>query len=189
MAKGKRGRRSKVQMLPDKIKEQLDEMLRDGKLTQKDILGFINGKLADEGIDKLSRSGFNRYSTRMESAGSRIREAREVAEAWTAKLGSKPTGEVSSMMIEMIRTLAFDLTMSAADGPEQVSPKFLNELALTMQRLETAAEKSTKQIAERRKAFAEEAVNAVEKVSKEAGISQETYDDIKREILGIGNGN
>ena len=52
-----RGKPSKVHQLPQNIKTKLDELLRDGKLTQSDILEQVNVLIKQAGLtdsDKLS---------------------------------------------------------------------------------------------------------------------------------------
>lgn len=77
MTKRTRGRRSKVDLLPEDIKDALNEMLRDGRLLQKDILDIVNQKIEEAGLEdeaQLSRSGLNRFASRMEEIGSKIRQ-------------------------------------------------------------------------------------------------------------------
>ena len=80
--KNTRGRASKVDLLPPNIKTQLAMMLRDKHLSQAQILEEINDLIRDCGLDdsyQLSRTGLNRYASRMEQMASKIRNAREVA--------------------------------------------------------------------------------------------------------------
>lgn len=186
--KPKRGRRSKVQLLPEQIKTQLDEMLRDGRLEQQEILAVINTAIESKGLPdevKLSKSGLNRYATRMEGVGSRIRQAREVAETWTAKLGNAPTSEVGKLLQEVVRTMAFDTGMSMSESGEPVEPKALSQLALAIQRIEQAAMASHKREKEIRQVFAEEAAEAAETVAKQQGLTADGVRALKAEILGI----
>ena len=87
-----RGRPSKVDMLPAELKAMLDKLLRESKHTQLDILEQINQHLAPD--EQLSRSGFNRYSTRMESVGAKLRETREIANVWMARFGDDQGSDV-----------------------------------------------------------------------------------------------
>ncbi len=111
-----RGRASKVQQLPVEIKEQLDAWLRDPRVSQLEILNQVNCALAEAGLhtEQISRSGLSRYALAMESVGARIRQAREVSQQWIAKLGEAPEGEVSHILIEVVRTLAFDTALNAS---------------------------------------------------------------------------
>jgi Bacteriophage Mu, Gp27 len=183
-----RGKPSKVNQLPDAIKNKLDQLLRDGRLTQTAILEKINKMIDEAELDEdeqLSKSGLNRYSNKMQAIGSRIAQARAVSEQWVAKLGDKPSGDVSKILIEMVRTLAFDSVLDASNADQPVHPKFIKDLAIGIEKLEKAATESTKREKEIRKAFAEEAAALVEDAAVQAGLTTDGANAIKREILGI----
>ncbi|APF70659.1 DUF3486 family protein [Vibrio cholerae] len=186
-------RKSKVELLPEEIRNTLNVFIRSGNMTQKDILEAVNQMIDDAGLGddaKLSRTGFNRYAKRMEEMGQRLRQSREVAEVWVSKLGEAPTSDVGKLLQEFVRTMAFDTSMkmmeqSDGENGEVISPKALGQLALVVQRIETAAMTSMKREKEIRAAFAAEAAEAAEKIVKQAGISADTATDIKNQILGI----
>ena len=78
-----RGRRSKIDLLPEEIRRELDAKLRDGRLTQQEVLDYINDLIEQSQLPpdekeqlKISRSGLNRYSTQMETIGKDLRELR-----------------------------------------------------------------------------------------------------------------
>ncbi|MGY3895856.1 DUF3486 family protein [Aeromonas enterica] len=185
--------KSKIQQLPDDIRSQLSAMLRSGSMSQKDILEEVNALILESGLppeEQISRTGLNRFAKRMEVAGSRMAQAREVAEVWTTKLGQAPTSEVGKMLQEFVRTMALETSMKmmdASDGEEgkMVDPKSLGQLALVIQRVEQAAMTSHKVEKEIRAAFAAEVAAKTEKIVKSAGLTAETAADIKRQILGI----
>lgn len=183
-----RGRASKVDLLPDEIRSALHAMLRDKRHTQTDIREAVNELIDEHGLSdelKLSRSGLNRYASQMEQVGSRIREAREVSKQWIAKLGTEPEGDVSRVLVEMVRTLAFDSVIKMSESGEPLEPKFIKELAIGIERLEKAASESQKRELEIRKQIAAETADAVDNIVKQAGLTADTIADIKRQILGI----
>ena len=61
-----RGRLSRIQQLPADIKARLDELLRSG-VSQKAILDQLAPLCESAGEPPISRSGLNRYATRMEA--------------------------------------------------------------------------------------------------------------------------
>ena len=183
-----RGRRSKVDLLPSEIKDQLNAMLRDGRLEQQEILDLVNKKIDNAGLEgsaKLSRSGLNRYAARMEQIGSRIREMREVSEVWVSKLGNEPTSDVGKLLQEAVRTLASEASFAMIESGKAIEPKALNQLAMVSQRIEAAAMTSHKREKEIRQAFAQEAANAIEDAAKTQGLTADSVTLIKQQILGI----
>ena len=123
----------------------------------------------------------------MEGFGQRIRESRAIADAWIAKFGEQPSGEIGRMVIQMVQTLAFEVVDKLdkqAQGNEAIKPteilSALNDLALLSQRLEKASELSTRREKELRQAMAAEAEQAV----KKAGVSQDTAAAIRAALEG-----
>lgn len=186
-----RGRRSKIHLLPDDIRRELDAKLRDGRLTQQDVLDYINDLIdqsqlpsEDKAELKISRSGLNRYATHLETIGKDIRELREVSNALVAQLGDKPAGDVSKMILEIGRTQLFKAMMQQSSA-EEMDIGLIKDAMLAAQRLEAAAMQSHKREKEIRLLFAEEAANAAEKVAKQQGLTADGVAALKREILGI----
>lgn len=69
MTDSTRGRRSKVDLLPDDIRKTLDTGLRDGSITQMELLNEVNALIEAAGLpeeQQLSRTGLNRYASKME---------------------------------------------------------------------------------------------------------------------------
>ena len=179
-----RNRKSRIKQLPKAIKEQLDALIREGRMTQGQILEQVNQLCAAHGEEPVSQSGLSRYASHMDEMGRRVRELREVSAVWVSKLGDAPTSSTGKMLLEAVRTLAADVVVQM--GREgSIDPKALNHLALVMQRIEQAELSSHKREAEIRKAFAEEAANKAEETLVNQGMTASTIETIKKEILGI----
>lgn len=183
-----RGRPSKIDLLPEAIRDQLHTLLRDKRHTQEDIRAAVNELIDENGLPddlKISRTGLNRYASRMEMVGAKIREGREIADLWISRLGDAPTSDVGKLLQEFVKSLAFETTMSLSETDKVVEPKALAQLALVAARIEQAAMMSTKREKEIRAAFAAEAAEKAEKIVKQAGLSDDAVADIKSKILGI----
>lgn len=184
-----RGRASKVDLLPEQIRNQLHQMLRERAIPQSDILDAINDLIDEEGLDesmRLSRSGLNRYATQVEQVGAHLRELREMTGALTAQLGDKPMGETTKLILELGRSQLFRAMMQQVEDPEAtVDVDMLKNAMLAAQRLEATAMSSHKREKEIRTAFAEEAAAKAEEIVTQAGLTKDTAAQIRREILGI----
>jgi len=182
-------KRSSIDLLPLDIRTKLIELLRDPRVTQLEVTKKINQALVEEGHEeRVSKSAVNRYAIRMEEVGEKLRKSRELAEMWIGKLGAAPQGEVGKLINEILRTLAFDLSMFAGEGTldEKTAPqavKMLNTLALSMQRLEKAANLNTQREKEIRQQAMEEAAKQATETAKAAGVSEDTIDRIWKEVL------
>lgn len=183
-----RGRPSKIDLLPEAIRDQLHALLRDKRHTQEDIRAAVNELIDDAGLPddlKISRTGLNRYASRMETVGAKIREGREIADVWVSRLGSAPTSDVGKLLQEFVKSLAFETTMKLSEADTLVEPKALAQLALVAARIEQAAMMSTKREKEIRAEFAAKAAIETEKMVKQAGLTEEAAANIKQYILGI----
>lgn len=184
-------RASSVDRLPEDVREQLLALLRDPRVSQLDATARINAILEEEGYEeRLSKSAVNRYAQRMEAVGARLRQAREAADMWIGKLGAAPQGQVGHLVNEIVRTMAFDVSMILQEGgiDEKTAPRavrLMKELALTMQRLEAAASMNVKREAEIREHARREAADAAEKVARQGGLSTDSVQEIRRAILGL----
>ncbi|ELH0879107.1 DUF3486 family protein [Vibrio cholerae] len=185
-------RKSKVDMLPDEIKVPLNALIRSGRMQQKDILAEVHKMIDEAGLGdeaKPSRTAFNRHVKRMEDTLRRLRMGREVAEVWVSKLGEAPVSDVGKLLMEFVQTMAVETSMnmlerSEGEEGEVISPKALGQLALVVQRIETAAMTSMKREKEIRDALLEEQRQKLEKLESKAGVTKETLSTI-REALGI----
>lgn len=185
-----RPRPSNIDKMPPEAREALNAWLRDPGVSQEEITTRTNALLAEIGVDfRISKTSVNRYSQRMEKIGAKLRQSREVAEMWIANLGSQPQGQLGKLINEMIRTMCFETGAALAESGDPVPPKVLKELALAVQRLESAAnmneERERKIRAAERQRVIEEAASRVDDVGKHGGMTRESIDTIKREILGI----
>lgn len=189
MVKAKRGRASKIDKLPDEIRAKLCILLRDKGYSQDKIRLLINAAIKDAGLDEsflISRTGLNRYASRMEEMGAKIRQAREMAEIWTKQLGERPQSDIGKLLMEFIKQMAWDKAMTLGEQAD-VDPKVINQLALVVNRIEQAQSLSEKREREIRKELAQKAAEAAEAIVTQAGISTETANEVKRQILGLGD--
>lgn len=180
-----REQQSSIDRLPEDIREKLHDLLRDPRVTQLEATARINAIL-EEGMhpERLSKSAVNRYALRMQEVGAKLRQSREIASMWIGKLGAEPQGEVGKLLNEMVRTLAFEVTMKLAEGDiDEVEPKMIKELATGIHRLEQAAEKNAKLEAEIRKQARDQAAKAMESEARKQGASAATIDALRSAIM------
>lgn len=187
------GRQSSIDRLPPDILEQFQALLRDPRVTQLDATARINAVLQDDGrAERVSKSAANRYAVKMETVGKKLRESREVAEMWIAKVGAAPQGQMGHLINEMLRTLAFDLTLKLQDGVIETDDMpgiidMLKQLSLSVMRLENAANLNVKREKEIKRQALEAAAKAAGEVAKQGGVSADTIATIReRIIMGAG---
>lgn len=185
---------SSIDRLPEAARDQLNQLLRDPAITQKEAVKQINQILAGlQHPERLSKSAVNRYDMKMREVGDKLKQSRDIAKMWIDKFGAAPQGQVGNLVNEILRTLSFDLTLKASDMdldaeegknmPAVVG--MLKDLALTTMRLEKAANLNVEREKEIRQQAKQEAAESVEKIAKKGGLSKTTVQEIRKEILGI----
>lgn len=185
------GSPSTIDLLPEDILDQLQALLRDKRCLQLEVTAQINAMLAEQGSDeRVSKSAVNRYALKMKETGAKLAQSREMAKMWIGKLGATPQGQVGLLVNEILRTLAFDISLKLQDVkltektmPEVVSQ--LRHLSLVAMRLEKAASENVKRESEIREQAKQEAAAAAEKVAKKGGLSTESVQELRRAILGV----
>lgn len=191
------GRPSSIRRLPPDLREALDAWLRDKGLTQLEARERLNEYLAGRDLPPVSRSALNRYARSMDKVGEKMRQSREMADIWIARLGSQPSGKVGQLIVDMLKTLVYEINLKLQDVELDAESmpgvvRQLRELSLTAQRLEQASyrnEKRESEVRERaRREAAEEAADAAGEAASEQGLSAGTVEAIKRRILGVGVG-
>ncbi|EBK7448203.1 hypothetical protein DSQ27_10315 [Salmonella enterica] len=191
MDKPTRGRVKKADLLPDSIRKPLLEMLREKRFTQVQVREEINRLIEEAGLPeemKLSRGAVWRLASENEEVARDLRDLREQTKAMVAELGDKPTGDTTTLILDMTRSLLFRKLRAARRDLEddgEIDIGLLKDIMLAVQRLESAAERSMKREKEIRAAFAEEMASAVtDELRGTDGMSEELEASIRRILLG-----
>ncbi|EEJ2282752.1 DUF3486 family protein [Salmonella enterica subsp. enterica serovar Braenderup] len=186
-----RGRVKKADLLPDSIRKPLLEMLREKRLTQVQVREEINRLIEEAGLPdemKLSRGAVWRLASENEEVARDLRDLREQTKAMVAELGDKPTGDTTTLILEMTRSLLFRKLRAARRDLEddgEIDIGLLKNIMLAVQRLESAAERSMKREKEIRAAFAEEMASAVtDELRGTDGMSEQLEARIRDVLLG-----
>lgn len=184
------GRKSTIDALPENLRKKLIELLQQPWVTQKDITEMIN---EEAGEQVVSKSAVNRYAQKMHKFAERNRQAREVADRYIAEYGEERQGKIGKVINEQLRMVTFDLLMNLNELKEdEQDPKNLSNLAFIINKVARAI-KDLEQAAstnldreQKLKEQVEETAAEVAKTAKNAGLSEETVEAIKKRILGIG---
>jgi hypothetical protein len=182
------GQKSAVDRLPENLRTALLEMLQDPAITQAEIVDAIN---AEAGETLLSRSSMNRYAQRMKHFAEKNRQAREIADAYIDKYGTDNRVKLGKVVNEQIRLAVFDLIGEIEEvsaDPEIKKTEIadmLYKLSRGLKELEAAEKLNAERTESIRKAALAEAAEAVEETAKSDGLTGETIEKIKKQILGL----
>lgn len=181
-----KNQQSSIDRLPEDVRQKLYELLRDPRVTQLDATAKINEILEAEGHpERVSKSAVNRLSVKMDKVGEKLRQSREMAQMWIGKLGAEPEGNVGRLVNEIIKDLAFNTAIHLREDEEPAAPKLIRDLAIAVKELEKAASENVKREKEITQKALKDAAETAVKTAKQAGVSQDTIDIIRRDVLRI----
>ncbi|MEX2126955.1 MAG: DUF3486 family protein [Xanthobacteraceae bacterium] len=192
----KRGRLSSIDTLPewaDEAKVWAFTELKKRKKAQLDILDGFNARLkvaafANGVTDPpvISKSAFNRTALRLAVLGRRLEETREIAAVLAPKLDQAGDSSVTLLVSESIKMLIAEMLSNAGElKPDGDTAQMLMFVSRALMQAEQAKKISGDT---RRKIEAElqgKASEAVDRVARENGLSAETVDRIKTDVLGM----
>lgn len=192
MATG-RGRLSSFDTLPpeaDGIVSWAAGELADREKTQTDIYSEFVAKcqaLMAEHRGELefripAFSSFNRFSLRQARLSRRLDQTREIVAVLAEKHDAKASDDLTIIAGEMIKSVVLHMLGDATDG---IAPKELKNLADAFRSAQTAQNMSTNRKAKETAQLQEKLGAAVEAVAKAKGLTAETAEQIKSEILGV----
>ena len=187
-----------IDRMPLEVREALEGWLRDPIITRAEATRLVNEKLEEMGLCEMqvtrqtvSRHGrlmrapgfadkrkqeeqriADRHERRMRETGERLRRSRLLAESLVGKAGMTADGEMSNLVNEMLRTLAFDLAYRLRDAAldDEKLPGVVEaavKVSLMAQRLERSSEIAARRERETERQDAEEKAAQAERESQE----------------------
>lgn len=184
MAEG-RGRLSSIDLLPEEAQDDilwaLGE-LNQRQRTQADILFELNDRLVAKGIDPISKSAFNRQSTKLAARSRRIAERQAIYSAIAPSLSPEKVADTDLVLAEFLKTMIDELLDDASLGP-----KGAHDLAKAFHHTVSALKVSGDHKARLLKEMAVKTEQAIEKVAAKTGMSTDIIAKFRAE-LGIDKG-
>jgi hypothetical protein len=194
MAKKGRGRLSGIELLPAEATPVIawaSDELRNRDRTQTEIYEEFVQKL--EAVQREHRgelefaipsfSAFNRHSVKLAALSRRLDDTREITGVLAEKFDAKASDDLTVIAAEAIKTLVFEV-LSAA-GESGIDPKGAMDLANALRAATQAQGVSTTRREKVEKKFAADVGKAVESVAKVKGLTAETVEAIKAQVLGV----
>lgn len=181
------GQKSSIKKLPKEVQQRLQD-LYEADATLDDIHDALVDFLEqmDGDWQPPSRSAIHRDRRNYEATAAKMREAREMAQAVATEIGEIPEDKTGQLLVDMLRTLIFKVLQSKVEGEDpDVSPQDFMFLGRTLRDVASASQITTRQAKEIRNETASEAAKRAEKTAAERGLTKETADAIKKNILGI----
>jgi hypothetical protein len=159
--------------LPKEIRAEVDRLLLEPGITYDDIKEFLTGR----GFD-ISRSSIGRYGQEFMSAYQRLRQVEDQAKSLVTEAGGDGLVLEEAASKLFAQQILEALVNNSMDVREKA--KLIDAFA-KLQASSTMREKFKSDLA----AKAATAAEKVEKIVRKGGLSAETVQTIRREILGI----
>lgn len=184
-------RPSTIRALPKNVQKWLDNALIEGNFSGYQLL---EDALRDKGF-QISKSAIHRYGQNFERRLQAIRDSTKAAEM-IAKAAEDDGEHRSEAVIALVQSNVFELLLSLQEI-ENIDPKegakeqakrvkLLSDVAHAMANLTRASVNLREYQADVKKRIAA-AAEEVEKITKKGGLSPEMANEIRRQILGIGD--
>ena len=125
---------------------------------------------------------FNRYSLRQAQMTRRLDETNAMVKVLADKFDAKKSDDLTILTAETIKALVFQMY---GDATEQIDPKDAMHLASAFKNAVQAQNISSDRRRKQELDFASKVETAVDTVAKSAGMTKETAEKIKAEILGV----
>jgi hypothetical protein len=167
-------RKSTIKKLDPQLRAEIDRLLGEGRFTIQEVTDHVRKLGAD-----VSRSAVYRYSVTYESLARDIRQAREVAKAISLDLADV-TGDTGRLVIDSLQALLLRARTELTDD-DKLDTREVARLAQAARDLQTAFKSTIDTEITIRKKVAKE----IERNSESLGISPETIEAIKVQVLGM----
>ncbi len=174
-----RGRLSTIDLLPEEAESEILwalEQLRERRLPQNAIREEFNLRLADKGIDPISKSAWSRYAVRKAIQFRRLDDVQRMSGELVKSLGTDGPDQVTVAVAEMLKLAAFQVL---EDG--EVKPKEIMELSRALQSA-VSAQKGSAEYRKKLESEAEErlqkAAAAVAEMGAKGGVAEDTLKKI-----------
>lgn len=168
---------SSVEKLPEDVKEWLDTALVKNNFSGYQL---FEKELRERGY-QISKSALHRYGQDFEKRLQNLKLASEQARAIVAA-APDDEGAVNEALMRLVQEKIFAVLVDFEPDPDK--PLNLGSLAKAVAELGRASVTQKKYAADVRKKTEETAASVVQ-TARKGGLSDETVDQIKRQILGI----
>ena len=177
-------RRNSIDQLPKAVRDWQDRSLVDGNFSGYQLL---EEALREKGF-AISKSAIHRYGQKIERRFAAIKASTEAARQLTEGAADDQDAR-SEAVIALVQTELFESIVNLQEaGDEDIDPaERIGLLSSAAKNIATLARASVNQKKFRLEiqARAEAAAANVEKIAKKGGLSSESVEQLRREILGI----
>lgn len=175
-------KRSSVQGLPTEIRAWLDTTLVEGNFSGYKLL---EAELKERGYE-IGKSSIQRYGTKLERRLAAVKASTDAARA-IAEGAPDEQDHKSAATIALVQSDLFEALLSLQEAEDEDDPaervKILSKAARGIAEVAKASITQKKFAQEVRRQALKDAADKVEETAKQAGVSPETIQIIRRDVL------
>lgn len=127
-------RKSSIEQMPQPIVDAVNQLIRENKHSIDDIVAWLQEK-----GETASRSAVGRYVKGARETMKKYAQAQEVAKVWLNKLEAEPDGDVSRLLPEMLRVVAFQTLTNMGEADADTSAQELMFLGRAIKDVNSAS--------------------------------------------------
>ena len=167
-------------MLPEEVRRELEQRLIQGAFSGYEALAeWLQGLGYEIGKSSVHRFGKN-FADKLRVLKVATDQAKAIADA-----SEDDAGAMNEALIRLVQTKTFELLMELETSDKNL-PK-IGQMVAKLARSAVQQKKWSKELeSEIRKRALEEAADAAGQTAKRSGISDETAEELRRKILGVG---
>jgi len=171
-------KKSTIKVLPEPILEAVTRAIAEGRASIDELVAMVNGMGAT-----VSRSAMARFKHNEEEKLAEYRQSQADAQIWAKEFREHPDSDLSRTLMELVKTVAFRSQKTALTT--DVPADELSKLARAVRDI-LSAEQSQRRIEETISArVTKQAAAAAAGSAREAGLSEEAVERIRRDVLGV----
>lgn len=168
--------RSKVSQLPDAVRETLEQkLLTSGFSNYESLSAWLN----EQGFE-ISKSSLHRWGSSFEERVEALRLATQQARA-IVQASPDDAGDMTEALMRLMQERLFSALVEMNVDPAKLNLGAVAKALAPIARASIAQKKYASEVRERAAA----AADAVEKLARSNGLSADTADQFRRQILGI----
>ena len=184
------GRKSSITKLPKEVRQQLDRLIGEDKLTLDALRTFLLSHEGVDGEEVPSRTAIWRHAISIKEAAKNLQESRDITAGIVQELGVEGVeSQQGRLLVEMLRDYVFREINRRRDADEPIDMKEVSQFARALKDLSHSMrleqDFTTKIKEEATRETKEAAVRTVQEVGRERGLSAELVADIQEKILGV----
>ena len=168
--------RSKIERLPEKVRKELESrLIKNGFGSYVEMSEWLK----ERGFE-ISKSALHNWGQGYEARLQALKVATDQAKA-IAEASEDDAGAMNEALIRLVQTKTFEILVELED----VKGADLSKIGLMVARITRASVNQKKWADEARRQGVQEAATIAEKSLVNQGMSRDSIDSIKREIMGI----